>query len=144
MGNVKLQNRVVLVDDEPNNRDTVAFILDAIGFKVDTAVDGADGLELIRTVKPKVVLLDIMMPRMDGYEVCQAIRSDRELAGIFIVILTANGLKFEERPALEFGADLYLTKPFDEDFLVHVIRDVFESRIASQVRRVAQEPVAHN
>ena len=145
MANVKveLQNRIVLVDDEPNNRDTLAFLLDAEGFLVDTAVDGSEGLETIRAIKPKVVLLDVMMPRMDGYEVCQEIRADRELANIFIIVITANGMKLNERPALEVGADLYMRKPLDEDVLVQVIRAVFESRMASQARAVGQEPVAH-
>jgi len=144
MESVDLQNRIVLVDDEPNNRDTLAFILDAEGFVVDTAVDGSEGLETIRAIKPKVVLLDIMMPRMDGYEVCQAIRSDRELASIFIIVITANGMKLNQRPALEVGADLYMRKPFDEDVLVQVIRAVFESRMVSQAKTAGQDPVVND
>ena len=84
-----LSNMVVLVDDEPNIRETVAFILEAEGVEVETGSDGVEGLEAVRRSKPKVVLLDVMMPRMDGYEVCEAIRNDPELAGVFVMILTA-------------------------------------------------------
>ncbi len=133
MENNELQNRIVVVDDELNNRDTVAFILDDEGFVVDTAVDGPEGLDTIRTIKPKLVLLDVMMPRMDG-----------ELAGIFIVIITANGMKLDERPALEVGADLYMTKPFDEEVVVHIVREVFAGRLVSQAGRTAQDPVVRD
>ena len=118
MGNAELQNRIVLVDDEPNILETTAFILKAEGFDVDTAVDGVDGFEKVCAVKPKVVLLDLMMPRMDGYEVCRAIRADEELAGVFIIILTASGLESDEPKASEVGADLYMSKPLDDEIVV--------------------------
>ncbi len=143
MGNTELQNWILLVDDEPNIRETVAFVLEVEGFNVVTAVDGVDGLEKVRAVKPKIVLLDVMMPRMDGYEVCQAIRADEEFGGVFILMLTAKGQKSDELKALELGADLYMTKPFDEEVVIQVIRDVFEGRLVSQARAAGQEPVVH-
>lgn len=143
MNNQELQNRIVLVDDEPNIRETVAFILEAEGYDVDTAVDGIDGLEKVRAAKPKLVLLDVMMPRMDGYEVCQTIRSDPALAGVFILILTAKGQKSDELKALEVGADLYMSKPFDDEIVVQVIQDVFEGRLVSQVGSAGDAPVVH-
>jgi len=143
MVQVDLKNRIVLVDDEPNIRETVAFILEAEGFDVDTAVDGVDGLEKVRAIKPKLVLLDVMMPRMDGYEVCQTIRADEDLAGVFILILTAKGQKSDELKALEVGADLYMSKPFDDEVVVHVIRDVFEGRLVSQAGSAGGDPVVH-
>jgi len=123
---------VVLVDDEPNIRETVAFILEAEGLEVETGSDGVEGLEAVKRCKPKVVLLDVMMPRMDGYEVCQAIRRDAELAGVFILILTARGQKSDEVKALEVGADLYMSKPFDDEVVLQVIQEVFEGRLASR------------
>ncbi len=143
MNNLELQNRILLVDDEPNIRETVAFILEAEGYDVDTAVDGVDGLEKVRQVKPKLVLLDVMMPRMDGYEVCQAIRADPSLAGVFILILTAKGQKSDELKALEVGADLYMSKPFDDEIVVQVIQDVFEGRLVSQVGAIGETHVVH-
>ncbi len=125
---IELKNSVVLVDDEPNIRETVAFILEAEGFEVRTAGDGIAGLEMVRKHRPKVVLLDVMMPRMDGHEVCRAIRQDEELAQVFVVVLTARGQKVDEMRALEVGADLYMSKPFDDEVVLDVIRDVFDGR----------------
>ncbi len=124
----ELKNSIVLVDDEPNIRETVAFILEAEGFEVRTANDGIAGLEMVRRHRPKVVLLDVMMPRMDGYEVCRAIREDAELSEVFVLVLTARGQKADEVRALEVGADLYMSKPFDDEVVLDVIRDVFEGR----------------
>ena len=125
---IELKNSVVLVDDEPNIRETVAFILEAEGFEVRTAGDGIAGLEMVRKHRPKVVLLDVMMPRMDGHEVCRAIRQDEDLAQVFVVVLTARGQKADEMRALEVGAALYMSKPFDDEVVLDVIRDVFDGR----------------
>jgi two-component system alkaline phosphatase synthesis response regulator PhoP len=91
-----------------------------------------EGLEAVKRCRPKVVLLDVMMPRMDGYEVCQAIREDANLRGVFIMILTARGQKSDEVKALEVGADLYMSKPFDDEVVLQVIHEVFEGRLASR------------
>ncbi len=141
--NVELNDMVVLVDDEPNIRETVAFILEAEGVEVETGSDGVEGLEAVRRCKPKVVLLDVMMPRMDGYEVCRAIRSDPELSGVFVMILTARGQKSDEAKALEVGADLYMSKPFDDEVVMQVIRDVFDGRLVSKQGSAADGPVVH-
>lgn len=139
----ELNNMVVLVDDEPNIRETVAFILEAEGVEVETGSDGVEGLEAVRRCRPKVVLLDVMMPRMDGYEVCKAIRSDPDLTGVFVMILTARGQKSDEEKALEVGADLYMSKPFDDEVVLQVIRDVFDGRLASRHGADGDAPVVH-
>ncbi|RMF21431.1 MAG: response regulator [Deltaproteobacteria bacterium] len=141
--NTQLNDMVVLVDDEPNIRETVAFILEAEGVEVETGSDGVEGLEAVRRCKPKVVLLDVMMPRMDGYEVCRAIRSDPELQGVFVMILTARGQKSDEAKALEVGADLYMSKPFDDEVVMQVIRDVFDGRLVSKQGSTEDGPVVH-
>ena len=123
--NSHLRDCVVLVDDEPSIRETIAFILDAEGVEVATAADGIEGLAAVRRLKPKVVLLDVMMPRMDGYEVCRAIRQDANLIGTYVIILTAKGQRSDEQKALEIGADLYLSKPFDDEVVLRVIGEVF-------------------
>jgi DNA-binding response OmpR family regulator len=127
-----LTDSVVLVDDEPNIRETVAFILEAEGLKVGTACDGLEGLAVVREQRPKVVLLDVMMPGMDGYELCRSIRSDADLRDAYVLILTARGQKADELRALEAGADLYLSKPFDDEVVLAVIRDVFAGRTRSR------------
>jgi two-component system, OmpR family, alkaline phosphatase synthesis response regulator PhoP len=123
--NAHLRNCVVLVDDEANIRETIAFILDAEGVEVATAADGVEGLAAVRRLRPKVVLLDVMMPKMDGYEVCRAIRQDANLIGTYVIILTAKGQRSDELKALEIGADMYLTKPFDDEVVLRVIGEVF-------------------
>lgn len=123
--NAHLRDCVVLVDDEANIRETIAFILDAEGVEVATASDGVEGLAAVRRLTPKVVLLDVMMPRMDGYEVCRAIRKDPNLIGTYVIILTAKGQRSDERQALEIGADLYLSKPFDDEVVLREIERVF-------------------
>jgi two-component system alkaline phosphatase synthesis response regulator PhoP len=123
--NSHLRDCVVLVDDEANIRETVAFILDAEGVEVATAADGLEGLAAVRRLRPKVVLLDVMMPRMDGYEVCRAIRQDPNLIGTYVIILTAKGQRSDEQKAFEIGADLYLSKPFDDEVVLRVIGEVF-------------------
>jgi two-component system, OmpR family, alkaline phosphatase synthesis response regulator PhoP len=123
--NSHLRDCVVLVDDEANIRETIAFILDAEGVEVATAADGLEGLAAVRRLRPKVVLLDVMMPRMDGYEVCRAIRQDPNLIGTYVIILTAKGQRSDEQKALEIGADLYLSKPFDDEVVLRVIGEVF-------------------
>ena len=141
--NTELRNMVVLVDDEPNIRETVAFILEAEGIEVETGADGVEGLEAVKRCKPKVVLLDVMMPRMDGYEVCREIRNTPELEGVFVMILTARGQKSDEVKALEVGADLYMSKPFDDEVVLQVINEVFEGRLASRHGNASSDTGVH-
>jgi two-component system alkaline phosphatase synthesis response regulator PhoP len=129
-----LYDRVVLIDDEPNIRETAAFILDAEGIEVETASDGVAGLETVRRVRPRVVLLDIMMPRMDGYAVCRAIRADPTLKGIYIIMLTAKGQRADAERAFESGADEYHSKPFDDEVVLALIRDVFADKTVAAGR----------
>jgi two-component system, OmpR family, alkaline phosphatase synthesis response regulator PhoP len=113
---------ILLVDDEPNIRETVSFILEMEGFPVATAEDGEDGLEKIRALRPAVVLLDAMMPRRDGFDVCRTVKADPELAGVKIVMLTALGQKADQEKGQAAGADFYVTKPFDEEELLALLR----------------------
>ncbi|MBN2009277.1 response regulator [candidate division KSB1 bacterium] len=117
---------IVVVDDEPNIRETAAFILEMEGFSVVKACNGEEGLEYIRQFKPKLILLDVMMPKMDGYTLCHLIKHDPELSKIFVVMLTAKGQKVDEQKAHEMGADAYMTKPFDAEEVVWYLRKVFD------------------
>ncbi len=112
---------VLLVDDEPNIRETVSFILEMEGFRVVTAEDGEEGLEKIRALKPPVVLLDAMMPRRDGFDVCRTVKADPELAGVKVIMLTALGQKADQERGQAAGADYYVTKPFDEEELLALL-----------------------
>lgn len=115
---------VLVVDDEPNIRETISFILQMEGFRVATAEDGESGLAEITRLRPPLVLLDAMMPRRDGFEVCRAVRSDPSLARVKIVMVTALGQQADRERAMAAGADHYLTKPFDEDELLALLRSL--------------------
>jgi len=113
---------VLIVDDEPSIRETISFILEMEGFRVATADDGDQALECVRRLRPPVVLLDAMMPKRDGYDVCRIVKSDPALATTHIVMLTAMGQKRDRDRALEAGADHFVTKPFDEAELLSLLR----------------------
>jgi len=116
------QPLILVVDDEPSIRETVSFILEMEGFKVAIAEDGEQALAEIRRLRPPVVLLDGMMPLRDGFDVCREVKSDPDLAAVKIVMLTALGQKTDREKAIAVGADVYITKPFDEDELLALLR----------------------
>jgi len=113
---------VLVVDDEPNIRETVGFILEMEGFTVALAEDGEQALAEVARLRPPVVLLDAMMPRRDGFDVCRTIKGDPALAGTQIVMLTAMGQKRDRERAFAAGADYFVTKPFDEADLLSLLR----------------------
>ena len=86
-----LQNIIAIIDDEPNIRETASFILEMEGYTVVKACNGEEGIALINEKKPKIVLLDVMMPKKNGYEVCSTIKNDPKLSNIFVIMLTAKG-----------------------------------------------------
>lgn len=113
---------VLVADDEPSIRETVSFILEMEGFAVAGAEDGEQALAEIRRLRPPVVLLDGMMPVRDGFDVCREVKADPELAAVKVVMLTALGQKTDWQKATAAGADVYITKPFDEDELLALLR----------------------
>ena len=119
---------ILLVEDDPSIREVTALGLRAAGFMVSTAADGAEGLERWRTGAPDLVLLDVMLPRMDGLEVCRAIRRE---ATTPIVMLTARGDTIDVVVGLESGADDYVRKPFEMPELI--------ARLRAALRRHTQE-----
>jgi two-component system, OmpR family, alkaline phosphatase synthesis response regulator PhoP len=113
-----VSHTVLIADDEPHIRLLLEQTLDELDshdVEIITATNGGDALRSIREARPAVVLLDVMMPVMNGFDVCRAVKSDPELKGIFIVLLTAKGQELDRATGAEVGADLYLTKPFDPD-----------------------------
>jgi two-component system, OmpR family, alkaline phosphatase synthesis response regulator PhoP len=112
---------ILLVDDEPNIRETVSFILEMEGYRVATAEDGEEALVKARQLQPPVMLLDAMLPRRDGFDVCRTIKADPELSAIKVVMLTALGQKTDQERAMRAGADFYVTKPFDEEDLLALL-----------------------
>lgn len=114
--------KILVVDDEPAIRETLSFMLEMEGFAVAVAKDGEEALEQVQKLQPTVVLLDVMMPKLDGYKVCQAIKGQPETAKVKVIMLTAMGQAADRARALAAGADAYVAKPFDEEALIALLR----------------------
>ena len=128
-----MSRTLLVVDDEPSILETTRFILECEGYRVLTARDGEEALETLARERPPVVLLDVMIPKLNGFEVCALqnpvfgvdIRQEPALEGTFVLILTARGQKADEAMALEAGADTYMRKPFDDEEILACIEGVF-------------------
>ena len=120
--------RVVIVEDEPHIVLSLEILLQRAGYETVTATDGEESLVLIRRLRPDVVLLDIMLPTRNGYEVCQAIKSDPELRSIPVIMLSAKGQEVEILKGLELGASAYIAKPFGNAEVLEAIRAALQSR----------------
>ena len=115
---------ILVVDDEPNILLSLEYLMQQAGFEVRSARDGDAALEAMEGGAPDLVLLDVMMPKRDGYEVCQAIRSRPEWKHVKVIMLTAKGREVEREKGISLGADDYVTKPFATQELVDKVRQV--------------------
>ncbi|HMA13812.1 MAG: response regulator transcription factor [Bacteroidota bacterium] len=114
--------RVLVVEDEPNIVESLSFLMKREGFDVQVAGDGTAALRLVERERPDLVVLDVMLPRRDGYDVCKAIRADRRLDGVRILMLSAKGRELDRRKGIALGADDYVTKPFSTRELIDRVR----------------------
>lgn len=119
-----MAKRVLIADDEPNIVISLEFLMQRNGYEVMTAPDGEQALRLLDTFRPHLVLLDIMLPLRNGFEVCQRIRANPEWKDTRIVMLTAKGREVEVTKGLALGADIYVTKPFSTKELLANIRQL--------------------
>lgn len=119
-----MPKKIMVVDDEPYIARVIKFKLEQEGYTVISANDGQSGLQKIKDEKPDMVLLDVMMPGLSGYEVCQKIKEDAELAGIPVVILTAKGQERDREQGLTMGASDYITKPFSPNRLLELVKSM--------------------
>ena len=119
-----MNQKVLIADDEPNILISLEYLMKREGHLVLLARNGIEALETIRREHPALVLLDVMMPGKNGYEVCQAVRADEALAGIKILMLTAKGRDTDIAQGLGVGADGYLTKPFSTQELAARVREM--------------------
>jgi two-component system alkaline phosphatase synthesis response regulator PhoP len=126
--------RILMVDDEKDIVDLVAYNLEKEGYETLKALDGEKALQLVRTKTPDLVVLDLMLPGIQGLEVCKRIRKDPETASIPIIMLTAKGAEIDKIVGLEVGADDYITKPFSVKELLARIKAVLRR---SEARRAA-------
>jgi DNA-binding response OmpR family regulator len=113
---------VLIVDDEPNIVLALEFLLERAGWRVLVARDGQEALDALARELPDLVLLDVMLPRVSGYDVCQRIRDNPAWRGVRVLMLTAKGREVEVTKGLALGADGYVTKPFSTDELLARIR----------------------
>lgn len=119
-----MKPKVLIADDEPNIVISLEFMMKREGFEVIVARDGAQALEAIRREHPRLVLLDATMPGMSGFDVCEAVRADSEVAATRIVMLTAKGRETDMARGVGAGADAYVTKPFSTRDLVQKVKDL--------------------
>lgn len=115
------KTRVLIVDDDPNINQLIKLYLEKEGYETETAERGDDALNLFKKNPPQIVLLDLMLPGMDGYQVCREIRHDSDVP---IIMLSAKGEVFDKVLGLELGADDYIIKPFDSKELVARVKAV--------------------
>lgn len=119
-----MAKHILIVDDEPNIVLSLEFLMRKHGYTVTTASDGEEALRLVDEHKPDLVLLDVMMPRMDGYQVCEVLRGRDDLKDLRIIMLTAKGRDVEREKGLSMGADEYITKPFSTQEVVTRVEQV--------------------
>ncbi len=110
--------KLLIVDDEPHIRlllEQTLEDLEDLGVELLTATNGLEAFEIIKSEKPDLVFLDVMMPKMNGYDVCQKVKGELGLTDVYIIMLTAKGQEFDRSRGKDVGADIYMTKPFDPD-----------------------------
>ena len=121
-----MAKEILIVDDEPNVVVPIQFLMEQQGYRVMIAERGEDALDLIYQYKPDLVLLDIMLPGIDGYEVCEIVRLNPKYRKIKIIFLTAKGREEEIAKGLALGADAYITKPFSNIELIATVKEILE------------------
>ena len=122
-----MQHTVLIADDEPNILLSLEYLMKREGFNVIVAHDGEEALQLLQQQRPPLVLLDVMMPKMNGLEVCQAIRADPNLQHMLVLMLTAKGRDTDIAKGLALGANAYVVKPFSTRELVQKVKQLLET-----------------
>ena len=122
-----MNKQVLIIDDEAHIRLLIERLLEDLeddGVQILVAANGDDGLDKIRTHRPDLVFLDVMMPGINGFEVCRTIKKELAMEDVYIVLLTAKGQKHDAQLGIEAGADTYMTKPFSPDALLDLTETV--------------------
>jgi len=130
---------ILLVDDEPYILRSLSYLLTREEYAVETASNGEEGLERLRMVHPPLVFLDIMMPRMNGYEVCEQIKQDPALAATYVIMLSAKGQQIDRERAMLGGADEYMTKPFSPREVAERVHTLLATLDAGEPARLGPE-----
>lgn len=124
-----MDKKILIVDDEAHIRMLIGQTLEELedeGVEFLTADNGATALELIQTEKPNLVFLDVMMPKMNGMDVCHKVKKELAIDDVYIILLTAKGQELDRQRGQEVGADVYMTKPFDPEVLLSKAKQVLQ------------------
>lgn len=136
------REKLLLVDDEPGLREAVQAYLEAENFDVRTASNASEGWELVQQETPDLLITDIMMPRVDGYQFLQQLREDPRYSALPVVFLTAKGMTGDRIQGYEAGADAYLPKPFDPEELVAIVKNLLRRRTAASTEEAGFERIS--
>ena len=120
--------RVLLAEDEPNIVESLTFLLDRAGYEVAVETDGRSALNTALSTNPDVMILDVMLPQLDGYEVLRKLRADDRAGKLPVVMLTAKGQREDRETALQCGADMFITKPFANAEIIEAVAKLAEGR----------------
>jgi len=124
--------KILITDDDPLMRMLLKETLEKLedkGVELLTVDNGEEAIECIRTEKPALVILDVMMPGMDGFEVCYSIKNELGMKDVYVLMLTADGQEFNKRKSVEVGTDIFMTKPFDLDEIVGKVAEILDIEI---------------
>lgn len=116
-----MAKRILIVEDNPQNRYLVSFLLEQQGYELITAEDGAEALEMLEGDTPDLILMDMQLPKVDGYEATRRIKANERLRDIPLVALTAHSMRRDEQRAIDAGCDEFVTKPVDADGLLALV-----------------------
>lgn len=119
--------KILIVDDEPHIRLLMEQTLEELedkGVELIFADNGESALEIIKSEKPQLVFLDVMMPKMNGFDVCNSVKHELGIQDVYIIMLTAKGQEFDREKSIEVGADMFTTKPFDPDDIISKSQEV--------------------
>lgn len=125
-----MDKKLLIVDDEPHIRMLIEQTLEDLedeGVELLFAENGEEALQLITEEKPNLVFLDVMMPKMNGMEVCQKVKKELNLSEVYIILLTAKGQEVDRQKGLDMGADRYMTKPFDPDEMLVIAEEILNT-----------------
>ena len=120
------KNRILIVEDDPNLVKAITIRLEAKDFKTIVAIDGEEGLAKAFGEKPDLIILDVMLPKMDGFTVCRKLKIDKQYKNIPIIMLTAKFQPDDVKFGMEMGADAYITKPFDSQVMIAKIEELLK------------------
>jgi two-component system alkaline phosphatase synthesis response regulator PhoP len=119
--------RILIADDNQNIRDALTYLLEDEGYELLLAKDGAETLRKVRDLRPDILFLDIMMPEINGYDVCRAIKADPLLKDTYVIMLTAKGQVAEQERGKEVGANEYIVKPFSPMEILAKVKSIFRN-----------------